>query len=1071
MKKILITLITVVICITAVAQKWTTYTCKEYINCIAPDGNKVWTGTQGGVLCRDTNGTFISQYTIKDGLSGNNVTCIAIDAQGNKWFGTDNGVSKFDGATWTTYDTTNSGLAGNSVTCMTIDAQGNKWFGMWADMIGSYGVSKFDGTTWTTYDTSNSGLACFMVTCLSIDAQGNIWVGTDNGIRKFDGTTWTTYNTSNSGLANNSVTCISFDNQGNKWFGTGAGVSKFDGSTWTNHSVGTDSFGRNMGVYSLLLDDQGNIWVRTAPWTTQIVRYDATTWTVNYMYGLQKGNFICMIKGANNNIWFGTTTKGLIKYDGITKTSASWKTDYYKNSGIAGNIVYCSIIDAQNNKWFGTNNGLSKFDGTTWTTYRDKYNDEIFYSIAIDAQGIIWLTGKTAVYYFDGIKFNYYYWGEYFTTISIDAQNNKWIGTSDGVLKSDDINLTRYNTKNSGLAGNSISCISIDAQGNKWFVTENGVSKFDDITWTTYNTSNSGLLSNYISCISIDDQGNKWFGAGNGVSKFDNVTWTTYNTGNSGLPFDYVSSISIDADGNKWFGTEGGSEVGGISKFDGITWTNYDTSNSGIPYNYTSFISIDADGNKWFGPDGVVKLEDGGAGPLNLNKDKKCIFGSVFNDINGNGVKDTNELLLPYKYVLMKNDSTVATTQDNGIYYFIRPNGTYQIKFIPCQFWQLTTDSIKTVVITDTTTKITGVDFGIKFQSVSDVTVDLTGGIARAGFNVQYWLTYKNAGSETKSGEVILHLDTLISFIRSWPAPDKIIENTLTWNYSNLASLKQQRISLTLKMPDVSHRGDTLKCTAFITPLEKDTMPANNTSMLKQVIIGSYDPNDKSESKGIGNEGYTLLGQELIYTIRFQNTGTDTAFSVVVRDTIDNNMNIETFRIVSSSHTVKTDIRNKNAVSFIFDNINLPDSIQDEPASHGFVKYAVSPYAGLTENAEVKNKANIYFDYNPPVMTNEVTNTYVKSIPVIPVSVKEINTGPIHIYPNPASDKINIDVQDYKVSKNFTVSIFSVQGQLLIQQPLQTKQNAINVNQLAKGIYILKIESTEGIVSRRFVKE
>jgi ligand-binding sensor domain-containing protein len=107
--------------------------------------------------------------------------------------------------TWTTYNTSNSGLVDNFVMAIAIDSSGNKWFGTYN------GVSKFDGTNWTTYNTSNSGLAHNFVKGIAIDASGNKWLGTYDGVSKFDGTNWTTYDTSNSGLADHQVTAIAIE--------------------------------------------------------------------------------------------------------------------------------------------------------------------------------------------------------------------------------------------------------------------------------------------------------------------------------------------------------------------------------------------------------------------------------------------------------------------------------------------------------------------------------------------------------------------------------------------------------------------------------------------------------------------------------------------------------------------------------------------------------------------------------------------------------------------------------------------------------------------------------------------
>jgi PKD domain len=284
------------------------------------------------------------------------IDAIAIDAQGNKWFGTNGGgVSKFDGATWSTYTTAN-GLAGNSVSSIAIDGQGNKWFATSGPVPA--GVSKFDGTTWTTYTTAN-GLASVMVFAIAIDGQGNKWFGTNVGVSKFDGATWTTYTTVD-GLAYNSVNAIAIDGQGYKWFGTPYGVSKFDGATWTTYTT-LDGLAANY-VCAMAIDGQGNKWFGTN--VGGVSKFDGTTWTT---YTTSDGLVALYVDAiaidGQGNKWFGTAN-GVSKFDGVT-----WTT-YTTTEGLVNNNVNAIAVDGQGNKWFATDGGVSKFDGVTWTTYR-----------------------------------------------------------------------------------------------------------------------------------------------------------------------------------------------------------------------------------------------------------------------------------------------------------------------------------------------------------------------------------------------------------------------------------------------------------------------------------------------------------------------------------------------------------------------------------------------------------------------------------------------------------------------------------------------------------------------------
>jgi ligand-binding sensor domain-containing protein len=282
--------------------------------------------------CRVTIGNWITYHQF-DNLAG----AIAIDVQGNKWFGIwSEGVSKFDGNNWTNYNTNNSGLADNFVSAIAIDAQDNKWFAT------NSGVSIFDGTNWITYTTANSGLNTNFILSIAIDTQGNKWFGTNgNGVLKFDGTNWTNYNMDNTG---NSIWSIVIDRQGNLWF-AGSSLTKFDGSYWTTYP--------NSGliyhfIYSIAFDASGNIWIGTDEGVSEFVNTNLTTYNT-------------------------------------------------ANSGLTDNIVRFIAIDASGNKWFETHEGVSKFDGTNWTVYNAKEGLFAFgtnmQSMAIDVKGNIWIGG------------------------------------------------------------------------------------------------------------------------------------------------------------------------------------------------------------------------------------------------------------------------------------------------------------------------------------------------------------------------------------------------------------------------------------------------------------------------------------------------------------------------------------------------------------------------------------------------------------------------------------------------------------------------------------------------------
>jgi uncharacterized repeat protein (TIGR01451 family) len=444
------------------------------------------------------------------------------------------------------------------------------------------------------------------------------------------------------------------------------------------------------------------------------------------------------------------------------------------------------------------------------------------------------------------------------------------------------------------------------------------------------------------------------------------------------------------------------------------------------------------------------------------------ISGNIFWDTNINGIKDTGDLPVPGRMVEIVNESMFYTSHNDGSFAIVRDTGTYTIKCLPIHNWHFTTDSIITLHVSDTTTHIESINFGLLTQPfISDVSADITADVARANKDVKHWLTYRNEASIPKSGFVELKIDPLTTFVSSVPPPASQNGNIISWNYANLIPLEQRQIILYLHMPDVGNIGDTLTMIAFIDPVTGDVAPVNNYDTLSPVIFAPIDPNDKLVDKGTGPQGYTLMDEELEYTIRFQNTGNDTAFLVKVRDTINMNMDMESLRIISSSHNMLLDVQGHNIVTFIFEDIMLPDSNIDEAGSHGFVKYAIKPKPGLADSTVVTNAAYIYFDYNPAVPTNQTINTFVTGA----TSVDETATeSDVYLYPNPATNKITVLIPNLFLHDGL-ISISNIHGQLVIQQAIMLQKTEIDLSGLAKGVYILKFIAEKKSFVRKIIKD
>ncbi|MBF8964997.1 IPT/TIG domain-containing protein [Pontibacter sp. FD36] len=156
-------------------------------------------------------------------------------------------------------------------------------------------------------------------------------------------------------------------------------------------------------------------------------------------------------------------------------------------------------------------------------------------------------------------------------------------------------------------------------------------------------------------------------------------------------------------------------------------------------------------------------------------------------------------------------------------------------------------------------------------------------------------------------------------------------------------------------------------------------------------ITDSYDPNDKLVTPaGRTAEFYTPTNTALKYKIRFQNTGTDVAYRVVVVDTLSEHLDLSTLQLGATSHPARVEVSGKGraVLTWTFDNILLPDSTADEPGSHGYIQFSIKPKGDLPEKTLVENLADIFFDFNSPIRTNITQNRIFDMPPVINESVR-----------------------------------------------------------------------------------
>jgi len=200
---------------------------------------------------------------------------------------------------------------------------------------------------------------------------------------------------------------------------------------------------------------------------------------------------------------------------------------------------------------------------------------------------------------------------------------------------------------------------------------------------------------------------------------------------------------------------------------------------------------------------------------------------------------------------------------------------------------------------------------------------------------------------------------------------------------------------------------------------------------------------------------YADKDKYLHYVIRFQNTGTANAINIVVKNSLDTNLDWSTLQLENLSHNNRVVIKNENEIEFIFKDINLPNNTTDEPNSHGFIAYKIKPKADIALDDVILNKADIFFDYNSPIETN-TANTRIVNV----LAINENTLLNFSVYPTPTENILNIKSKT-EISK---IEIYSKLGQLILKNETE---NNIDISNLTNGLYFVKVKDINGNFSMK----
>lgn len=448
------------------------------------------------------------------------------------------------------------------------------------------------------------------------------------------------------------------------------------------------------------------------------------------------------------------------------------------------------------------------------------------------------------------------------------------------------------------------------------------------------------------------------------------------------------------------------------------------------------------------------------------------VAGTVFFDQNSNCTQDSLEAGIGGVLMEITPGPIYITTDNEGAYEAWLPEGTYNITPVNTSNWTQFCPlggAAQSATITTSGQEFPNLDFGmLSLCNDPDLQVELGSTALRKGLRNSYVINFRNEGIQAayqvslvlELPNEVIPLNANIPWSQSASGNDK---TTYSWLWDSIPALSGMTIYIEDSVSLSSTLGQLVTATLTATHNGTDCNATDNFRTEAGEIVGAVDPNDKLVfPKGIGPQGFISATDTLTYKIRFQNVGTFPAERVEIIDTLTEGLEVASLILGQMSHEGQVQISDQGVIRWVFDNIQLPDSLRDEPNSHGYVMFRIVPKTTLKGGTPLRNTAYIQFDYNPFIATNTVLNTLAQSRPS-----DHSEDNRLVIAPNPLAENGWIypmnEIGDFSTIAGKSLELFSLDGRLIRSQNLDNASPwKIEREGLQAGLYLLKIKDKNG---------